>query len=46
MGALAATYCLETLGTQEHNYSAEDFVYRFREHFEDHGALETIISTD
>jgi adenosine kinase len=43
MGALAATYCLEAMGTQEHNYTPVEFVTRFREHFEDNGALEILV---
>jgi len=35
MGALAATYCLEAMGTQEHRYTVPEFVTRFREVFED-----------
>jgi adenosine kinase len=33
MGALAATYVLEEYGTQNHRYSYEQFVARYREHF-------------
>jgi len=39
MGALAATYALELPGTQNHRYTPADFVARFREHFDDAGAL-------
>lgn len=39
MGALAATYCLEHEGPQEHSFTPQEFVARFREHFEDGGAL-------
>ena len=35
MGALAATYCLETDGPQSHHYTREEYVSRFREHFDD-----------
>jgi len=44
MGALAATYCLEHTGTQNHAYSRAEFVQRFREHFEDAGVLDTLLS--
>jgi len=44
IGALAATYCLESTGTQEHKYSPEDFVTRFREHFDDGGVLEILVN--
>jgi adenosine kinase len=43
MGALAATYCLEAMGTQEHSYIPKEFVSRFREHFEDGGVLDKLI---
>jgi adenosine kinase len=43
MGALAATYCLEHEGPQEHNFTPQEFVSRFREHFEDKGALDVLI---
>jgi len=43
IGALAATYCLEAKGTQEHSYSVEEFVARFRDHFDDDGALEILV---
>ena len=40
MGALAATYVLEQVGTQSHHYTPAGFVARFREHFDDRGALD------
>lgn len=33
MGTLAATYCLENRGTQNHRYTIDDFVQRFREYY-------------
>ncbi len=39
MGALAATYCIEKKGTQNHFYTPEDFIKRYRQHFDDHGEL-------
>lgn len=33
VGALAATYALEVLGTQEHRYTATEFLDRYGEHF-------------
>jgi len=42
MGALAATYTLEQPGSQSHHYTLAEFVVRFREHFEDEGALDGI----
>lgn len=43
MGALAATYCLENRGTQNHHYSLAEFVKRYRENFDDQGALDVLI---
>jgi len=42
MGALAATYCLETDGPQSHHYTREEFIARFREHFDDGGKLDIL----
>ncbi|MBN2257294.1 MAG: carbohydrate kinase family protein [Anaerolineaceae bacterium] len=42
MGALAATYCLEQHGTQNHHFTKEEFVQRFRDHFEDQGELDKL----
>jgi len=44
IGVLAATYCLEHEGPQEHRYSAQDFAARFRDHFGDGGALEALLN--
>ncbi len=44
LGALSATYCLETRGPQEHAYTPADFVSRYRQHFDDHGALDVLLS--
>jgi len=43
MGALAATYCLEKKGTQNHGYTHAEFVQRFRNHFDDHGRMDEIL---
>jgi adenosine kinase len=43
MGALAATYVLEQIGTQNHHYTPEDFIARYRQHFDDGGALDTLL---
>jgi adenosine kinase len=43
MGALAATYCLEKQGTQNHRYTRVEFVQRYRKHFDDGGALDALI---
>jgi adenosine kinase len=43
MGALAATYCLEQHGTQNHSYTPAEFVARYRAHFDDHGKLDVLL---
>lgn len=43
VGALAATYCLEHVGTQNHSYTREEFVARFRKRFDDNGVLDLIM---
>lgn len=43
MGALAATYVLEHLGPQNHTYTPAEFVTRYREHFDDEGALDKLL---
>jgi len=42
MGALAATYTLEQPGPQSQRYTLPEFVDRFREHFDDDGALDEL----
>ncbi len=43
MGSLAATYCLEQKGTQNHYFKSEEFVKRYRQNFDDHGELDKLI---
>ena len=43
MGALASTYVLENIGTQGHFYACNDYVYRFRQHFDDEGLLDQLL---
>jgi adenosine kinase len=43
MGALAATYCLEKSGTQNHVYTVSEFVSRFRKVFDDQGKLNVLL---
>ena len=43
IGALAATYCLESDGPQEHTFTPEDFVTRFRASYDDGGLLDVLI---
>jgi adenosine kinase len=44
MGALAAAYVLEHVGTQNHTFTPEEFVARYREHFDDEGALDVLLA--
>ena len=44
IGSLAAVYCLEQRGPQAHAYTRQEFITRFREHFDDGGKLDKIIS--
>lgn len=44
MGALAAAYVLENFGTQGHFFTPEDFVERYRQMFDDEGALELLLT--
>lgn len=43
MGALAATYCLERRGTQNHTYTPAEFVERYRTQFDDQGVLDALL---
>ncbi|RMG91941.1 MAG: carbohydrate kinase family protein [Chloroflexi bacterium] len=43
MGALAATYVLEQLGTQNHRFTPQEFVTRYRQYFDDEGALDALL---
>jgi len=43
IGSLSAVYCLEQRGTQNHTYTREDFVKRFRQNFDDGGKLEVLL---
>ena len=42
MGALAASYCLEQKGPQNHAYARKEFVARFRKHFDDRSKLDEL----
>ncbi len=39
IGALAAAYCLEQVGTMNHHYTLPEFVARYRENFGDAAEL-------
>lgn len=43
IGSLAAVYCLECRGPQSHSYTRQEFVERFRQHFNDQGKLEKLM---
>lgn len=43
MGSLAAAYCLENRGPQEHHYTIEEFIARYRQQFDDQGELDALI---
>ncbi len=43
MGSLAAAYCLEQRGPQNHFYTVEQFIKRYREVFDDQGKLDCLI---
>ena len=43
VGSLAAVYCLECRGPQSHAYTRQEFVERFRKHFNDGGKLDELM---
>lgn len=43
IGALAAAYVLENMGTQNHTFTREQFVARYRERFDDEGLLDALL---
>ena len=44
MGALSATYCLESDGPQGQSYTKEEYISRFRQHYDDGGLLDELIN--
>ena len=44
IGSLAAVYCLEQRGPQSHSYTREEFINRFRHHFDDSGKLDALLN--
>lgn len=40
IGALSATYCLESVGPQGQSYTTEQFIKRFRERYDDGGLMD------
>lgn len=45
MGALAAAYVLESFGPQGHRFNTAEFVARYRQHFDDEGALDPLLDS-
>ena len=43
VGSLAAVYVLEQSGTQNHHYTREQFVKRFRQNYDDGGKLDELL---
>lgn len=43
LGSLAAVYCLEQNGPQNHYYTRQEFVNRFRIYFDDDGKLDNLL---
>jgi adenosine kinase len=43
MGAVAAVFCLEARGPQEHSYTRSEYVARYRENFDDGGKLNALL---
>ena len=43
MGALSATYCLEQKGTNNYSYTPQEYIARYRQHFDDDGALDILL---
>jgi adenosine kinase len=43
VGSLAAVYCLECRGPQSHTYTRQEFVERFRKHFDDKGMMDGLL---
>jgi adenosine kinase len=41
---LASVYVLESIGPQGHSYDPQLFVKRYRENFDDEGALDVLLS--
>jgi adenosine kinase len=46
LGSLAATYCLENDGPQGHAFEIDEFLARYREHYQDEGRLDALINQE
>jgi adenosine kinase len=45
MGSLCAAYVLEQTGTQNHNFTVQEFIQRFRQNADDEGALDVLLES-
>jgi len=45
LGSLAATYCLENEGPQAHHFTPAEFIARYRQHYDDGGKLDLLLSS-
>lgn len=45
MGSLAAAYNIEHIGTQNHRFTPPEFVERYRQHYDDNGALDVLLQS-
>lgn len=43
MGSLCATYTLENVGTQNHHFTIQEFIERFRTEWDDEGLLDSLL---
>ncbi len=46
MGALSATYCLESDGPQGQGYQIEDYINRYRENYDDGGLFDELLKLE
>lgn len=46
LGSLAATYCLENEGPQAYYFTPSQFIERYRQHYDDGGILDALLTTD
>lgn len=44
VGGLCASYALEHVGTQTHTFTRQQFIDRFRSHFDDQGRLDVLLT--
>ena len=46
VAALCSTYCIEQMGTQLHHFTPEQFIGRLRQHYDDNGQLDALLSVN